>query len=184
MRSSSSKGSKSFINRYATKSVAYEILIWMLFWGLYMLWAGYSPIYPKSDSSEPLFPLVVLCFMSAFFFIFGDRKELKLLITNSAMALIAVPGLLVLNIYRGLSKKLPDSWAAAGFFGSAYVFFFLQFVFLVLSILLVRYTWSCWKTADPAVKKRYYWAVGVIVVFFLCLSALVAMFVLPGRTTP
>jgi hypothetical protein len=154
----------------------------MVFWGLYALWAGYSPSYPKSEGSEPLFPLVVLCFMSAFFFIFGDRKELKLLVANSVMALIIVPGLFALNIYRAVTKKFPDSWAAAGFLNSEYIFFFWQLVFLVLSIWLVRYTWRCWKAADPAVRRRYYWGVAVIVVFFLSLSALVAMFVLPGRT--
>jgi len=101
------KGRRSFIDRYATKSVAYEMCIWLLFWGLYILWAGYSPSYPKSENSEPLFPVVVLCFMLAFFFLFGDRKELKLLIENSITAFVVVPGLLVLNMYRAMTCRFP-----------------------------------------------------------------------------
>jgi len=177
-----SKGRGSFIDRYATKSVAYEMSIWLIFWGLYMLWAGYSPSYPKSENSEPLFPLVVLCFMLAFFFLFGDRKELKLLIGNSIIALFVVPGFLVLNIYRTLTKRFPESWAVSGFFGSQYTFFFIQCIFLFLSILLIRHTATRWKAADPAIKHGYYRGIAAIVIFLFLLSVLVAFFVFAGRT--
>jgi hypothetical protein len=177
-----SKGRGSFVDRYAIKSVAYEMCIWLLFWGLYSLWAGYSPSYPKSENSEPLFPLVVLCFMLVFFFLFGDRKELKLLIGNSIIALFIVPGFLVLSIYRALTKKSPESWAAAGFFGSQYTFFFIQCIFLFLSVLLIHHTLACWKAADPAIKKRFYRGIVAIVTFLLFLSVLVAFFVFAGKT--
>jgi hypothetical protein len=156
--------------------------IWLIFWGLYVLWAGYSPNYPKSENSEPLFPLVVLGFMLAFFFLFGDRKELKLLIGNSLMALLFVPGLLVLNIYRAVTRQFPESWAAAGFFRSKYAFFFIQCIFLFLSMWLIRHTVTCWKATDPAIKKAYYRGIAAAVIFFLLLMMLVAFFVFAGKT--
>ncbi|UCE18529.1 MAG: hypothetical protein JSV84_17030 [Gemmatimonadota bacterium] len=176
-----SRGRRSFIDRYVTKSVAHELLIWLLFWGLYSLWAGYSPSYPKSHHSEPLFPLVVLGFMSAFFFIFGDRQELKLLIANSIAAIIFVPGFLILNIYRAVTQQFPDSWVTAGFLFSHYTFFCIQCIFLFLSIVLLRYTIRRWKVADASVKKRYYLAIASVIAFFLFASALVVFFVLAGR---
>jgi hypothetical protein len=120
--------------------------------------------------------------MSAFFFLFGDRKELKLLIGNSIIALFVVPGFLVLNIYRSLTKKFPEAWDAAGFFGSQYIFFFIQCIFLFLSIWLIRHTLACWKAADPAIRKRFYRGIAAIVIFLLLLSVLVAFFVFAGRT--
>jgi hypothetical protein len=176
------KGRKSFIDRYVTRSVAYEVITWLIFWGLYTLWAGYSPSYPKSTHSEPLFPLVVLAFMAAFFFIIGDRHEIKLLIANSAIALTLIPGLLVLNIYRALTKQFPESWAMAGFFHSQYTFFFIQCIFLFLLILLLRYTRERWKTAELAFRKRCYFAFSAIGALLLFLSALVAFFLFAGRT--
>ena len=175
------RGRRSFIDRYATKSVAHELIIWLVFWGLYSLWAGYSPSYPKSHHSEPLFPLVVLGFMSAFFFVFGDRNEIKLLIANSIAAVILVPGFLVLNIYRAVTRRFPDSWDAAGFLFSHFTFFFIQCVFLVLTIMLLRYTFRRWKLTDASVKKRFCFALGAIIVFFLFASALVLFFVLAGK---
>ena len=175
------RGRRSFIDKYATKSVAHELIIWLFFWGLYSLWAGYSPSYPKSHHSEPLFPLVVLGFMSAFFFIFGDRHELKLLIANSIAAVILVPGFLVLNIYRAVTRRFPDSWATAGFLLSHYTFFFIQCIFLFLSIMLFRYTIRRWKLTDTSVKDRYYLAIASVIAFFLFASALILFFVLAGK---
>ena len=172
------------MDRYATKSVAHELLLWLLFWGLYSLWAGYSPSYPKSHHSEPLFPLVVLCFMLAFFFVFGDRHELKLLLANSIAALILVPGFLVLNIYRACTHQFPESWAAAGFLFSHFTFFFIQGIFLFLSIALLRYTVRRWKLTDASIKKRYYFAIAALIAFFLFLSALILIFVFAGKTVP
>ena len=170
-----------FIHRYATKSVAYEVITWLIFWGLYTLWAGYSPSYPKSTHSEPLFPIVVLAFMGAFFFIIGDRHEIKLLIANSAIASILVPGLLVLNIYRALTERFPESWSMASIFRSQYTFFFIQCIYLFLSILLLRYTRERWKTAEPAFRKRCYLTFAAFGVSFLFLSALVAFFLFADR---
>ncbi|UCE17908.1 MAG: hypothetical protein JSV84_13690 [Gemmatimonadota bacterium] len=181
MNSIPSKSRGSLIDRYATKSVAYELLLWLFFWGLYSLWAGYSPSYPKSHHSEPLFPLVVLGFMLTFFFIFGDRNEFKLLIANSTIALILVPGFLVLNIYRASTKQFPDAWAAAGILFSQYTFFFIQSIFLFLSIMLFRYTIRRWKLTDTSVRNRYYLAIAAIIAFFLFASALVLFFVLRVR---
>ena len=175
------KRRKSFMNRYATKSVAYELIIWLFFWGLYAVWAGYSPSYPKSTHSQPLFPIVILGFMAAFFFIFGDRHELKLLIANSLIALILVPGLLALNIYRAIAKKFPQSWDSAGFFVSEYTFFFIQCVFLFLSILLLRYTRDYWKANPFTIPKRYYFYFAVIIAIFLFLLFLVLIFLFAGK---
>ena len=177
-----SKSRRSFIDRYATRSVAFEVITWLIFWGLYTLWAGYSPSYPKSTDSEPLFPLVVLAFMAAFFFIIGDRHEIKLLIANSAMGLTLVPGLLVLNIYRAFTNRFPESWSMAGFFYSHYIFFIIQFIFLFILILLLRYTLERWKAAEPDFKKRCYFAFAASGALFLFLSALVAFFLFAGRT--
>ena len=76
---SSSTRKKTIFNRFGTRSVAYETLLWMFLWGLYGLWAGFSPAYPESKHSEPLFPLVIFAFMAACFFLFGDREELVFL---------------------------------------------------------------------------------------------------------
>jgi hypothetical protein len=168
------------MDRYATRSVAYELLIWLVFWGLYGLWAGYSPSYPKSDHSEPLFGLVVLGFMLVFFFLFGDRNELKLLIANSALAMVLVPGFIALNLYRAITRKFPQSWAEAGFYRSSYVFLIIQCIFLFLSILLFRFTIISWQTADPAVKKRFYLGIAAVGALMLLLSALVMIFVCAG----
>ncbi|MBN2031448.1 hypothetical protein JW824_14535 [bacterium] len=181
MYSAPSKNRKSFIERYAVKSVAHELLIWYFFWGLYSLWAGYSPSYPNSNHSEPFFPFVVLVFMLAFFFIFGDRHELKILINNSILSLLLIPGFLVLNIYRALTDQFPASWTNAGFFLSQYTFFFIQCGYLVLAILHMRYTARRWKTADVAFKKRLYLSIIWAVVFTLFLFALVMLFVFAGK---
>ncbi len=181
MYSAPSKKRKSFIDRYAVKSVVHEILIWDLFWGLYSLWAGYSPSYPNSNHSEPLFPFVVLVFMLAFFFIFGDRHELKILINNSILALLLIPGFFVLNIYRALTDQFPASWSTAGFFLSQYTFFLIQVGYLVLAILHIRYTVRRWKTADPAFKKRFYLSIIWTVAFMLFLLTLVMIFVFAGK---
>ena len=178
----SSKSRRSFIDRYATRSVAYEVITWLIFWGLYALWAGYSPAYPKSIHSTPLFPLVVLAFMAAFFFIIGDRHEIKLLIANSTIGLALVPGFLALNIYRAFTDRFPESWAKAGFFQSQYIFFFIQCIYLFLLILLLQYTRKRWKTAEPAFKKRCYFAFASTGALFLFLSALVAFFLFAGKT--
>ena len=177
-----SRSRRSFIERFTPKSVAYEVITWLLFWGLYSLWAGYSPSYPKSNHSEPLFPLVVLGFMLVCFFVFCDRNEIKLLIANSILALLLIPGFLVLNVYRHLTNQFPDSWATAGFLFSQYTFFFIQCGFLVLAMVLVRYTYSRWKLVDAAVKKRYYFTIIVSVAFLLSISVLVIFFVFTGRS--
>jgi hypothetical protein len=172
---------KFFSNRHATKSIVHELMLWLIFWGLYSLWAGYSPSYPKSNHSEPLFPLVILTFMIVSFFIFGDRNQLKLLIANSILSLILISGFLIINIYRSLNLQFPESWTTAGFLGSQYIFFIIQLFFLFLAILHIRYTHIRWKKADPIFKKQFYKAIIVTVVLLVFFSIWILFFVFAGH---
>ena len=101
----------------------------------------------------------------------------KLLIGNSVLAFILIPGFLVLNIYRAFTRQFPQSWTSAGFLKSQYSFFFLQFIFLFLSILLLRYTLIRWKAADPVFKKRLFVATAAIVALLVFLLGFVSLFV-------
>jgi hypothetical protein len=83
----------------------------------------------------------------------------------------------------GHDLSVPKTATATGVLGSQYTFFFIQCIFLFLSILLVRHTVTCWKAADPAVKKRHYRAIAAIVMFLLLLAVLMTFFVFAGKTT-
>ena len=179
---SSSTRKKTIFNRFGTRSVAYETLLWMFLWGLYGLWAGFSPAYPESKHSEPFFPLVIFAFMAACFFLFGDREELKLLIANSLQALVIVPGLLVLNFCRLFRGGFPETWHSAGFLFSRFTFFLIQFFYLFLTVLLVRYTGRRCKASPPVFTKRDYVSLAVVASIFVLLGLLVLFFVFAGRS--
>lgn len=185
MSTDAAKGRKSFFERYGTKSLAYETMWWLLLWGLYALWAGYSPMHPGSHRAENVFPFVVVAFM-AMMFLAGDREELKLLVLNSILAAACVPGFLGLNIYRAMTFRFPEAWSEANLLFSPAAFILVQVLFLWPTYKLLKYTQAKWNASPRIVSRRdYLGCLGLLVVLLILIGlAIVFISVGKGHDTP
>jgi hypothetical protein len=157
-------------------SIIDDVIFWLLLWGMYAAWAGYSPVHEGSEHSEPLYALVIVGFMGALY-LFGGRADLRILLFNTLMSLVLVPGLLVLNIYRLLTGGYSGAWQEAGFFGSVPVFIAVQVGVLGIGVLHGRHTLKRWRAEPPGRPRWGWWILGFAVL--LVLAALLVLFVRP-----
>jgi len=152
----------------------------MFLWALYALWAGYSPLHPGTKHSEPHFGLLLFAFMAILFFS-GDRRELKLLLTNSFVGSTVVLSLLLLNVYRLVEGRFPESWLKANPLVSVYVFLLLQVMFLGVAIWHTKYTIAFWRTHPPSWSKGEQRGCIALLLLIMCLTLLAVFFLRAGR---
>lgn len=127
-------------------------VVQILLWVAYAVWALVVPLLSRPEGSTPVVPLVVLA-GAAGLFLFRDRFSIDLLVLNSSLAVVIVPALFVLNLYRAVNGRLPAAWAEGPWHAGATTFLGFQALAVILAALYVRRTARAWRE-EPGERRR------------------------------
>jgi len=170
---------KQFIKRIDEAPSPYQSLLWVILVGMYFLWAGVSPMLLDSKGIESLMPLTILAILGALYF-FERPHRLSFLVSLSLVTIIAVPFIMLLNVYRVLAGLFPGGWEQAGFWRGSVVFLGVQVLGLLLTIVNFLYTVKRWKSAVELERKGIKRQALLLLTLLLILLAPLIFFIFAG----
>ena len=116
---------------------------WLLLWSLYLAAGVFLPYFYKPRSVWIL-PLLVVTMVITFM---TEREERwrGIMLMNTLVSMVMVPGLLVFSIYRSVT----GAFHPAHSFSETFLFLAVQFLALFLGGMHLAYTRKRWQTFPP-----------------------------------
>ena len=95
-----------FIKKVDESPSPYEPLLWVFLLLAYFGWAVLIPMDAKSESAQPLTPLIIMGILGTLY-LFNLPHRLGFLVCLSLFSVVVAPVIFLLNIYRAVNHLFP-----------------------------------------------------------------------------